>query len=79
MMHFVYSSDIFGFVIVWSRDKTILTRVNAMSVSNPAEAELRELVAKTLEEKGVIGKVKVTELSRRSAHLRNSCVFYRLS
>lgn len=34
-----------------------------MSVSNPAEAELRELVAKTLEEKGVLGKVKVTELS----------------
>ena len=32
-----------------------------MSVSNPAEAELRELVAKTLEEKGVLGKVKVTE------------------
>ena len=30
-----------------------------MSVSNPAEAELRELVAKTLEEKGVLGKVKV--------------------
>lgn len=34
-----------------------------MSVSNPADAELRELVAKTLEEKGVLGKVKVTELS----------------
>lgn len=35
-----------------------------MSVSgNPAEAELRELVAKTLEEKGVLGKVKVNELS----------------
>ena len=34
-----------------------------MSVNNPAEAELRELVAKTLEEKGVLGKVKVTELS----------------
>ena len=33
-----------------------------MSVSNPAEAELRELVAKTLEEKGVLGKVKVTKL-----------------
>ncbi|XP_065917662.1 centrosomal protein 43-like [Dysidea avara] len=29
-----------------------------MSVSNPAEAELKELVAKTLEEKGVLGKVK---------------------
>ena len=40
-----------------------LTRANTMSVSNPAEAELRELVAKTLEEKGVLGKVKVTELS----------------
>lgn len=34
-----------------------------MSTSNPAEAELRELVAKTLEEKGVLGKVKVTKLS----------------
>ena len=30
-----------------------------MSVSNSADAELRELVAKTLEEKGVLGKVKV--------------------
>ena len=46
-----------------------------MSVSNPAEAELRELVAKTLEEKGVIGKVKVTELSRRSVCLHNSYAF----
>ena len=31
----------------------------SMSVSNPPEAELKELVAKTLEEKGVLGKVKV--------------------
>lgn len=35
-----------------------------MSVNNPAEAEMRELVAKTLEEKGVLGKVKVMLIDR---------------
>ena len=46
-----------------------------MSVSNPAEAELRELVAKTLEEKGVLGKVKVTYSYRVHSKFPAVCTY----
>ena len=48
-----------------------------MSVSNPAEAELKELVAKTLEEKGVLGKVKVLNIENidRVIHMRTRVLF----